>query len=53
MDKMLDALGLTLAFTLGSVIIVGGIMWLLYLFFNKMPKADQSPSISRDEQNPR
>lgn len=40
MDTLLDALGLTLLFTLGSVIIVGGAMWVLYWFFNKMPKVD-------------
>ncbi len=40
MEKVLDALGLTFLFTAGSVIIVGGLMWLLYLFFNRMPKDD-------------
>jgi hypothetical protein len=41
MDNVLDALGLTALFTIGSVAVVGFIMWLLYRFFNKMPKTDE------------
>lgn len=40
MNTIIEALGLTVLFTLGSVAVVGGLMWGLYLFFNKMPTTD-------------
>jgi len=35
MEQIWQALGLTALFTIGSVTIVGGIMWLLYIYFNR------------------
>jgi hypothetical protein len=41
MTQIWQALGLTAFFTIGSVVIVGTIMWLLYRYFNRsLPKED-------------
>jgi hypothetical protein len=43
MTQIWQALGLTALFTIVTVSIVGGIMWLLYIYFNRsLPKDDQS-----------
>lgn len=41
MDKIWQALGLTAGMTLLSVTIVGGLMWLLYWYFNRTSKEDK------------
>ena len=35
MEQIWQALGLTALFTIVSVTVVGGIMWLLYIYFNR------------------
>jgi hypothetical protein len=43
MTQIWQALGLTALFTIGSVVVVGGLMWLLYRYFNRsLPKDDLS-----------
>jgi nitrate reductase NapE component len=42
MTQIWQALGLTTLFTIVSVSVVGGIMWLLYIYFNRhLPKSDK------------
>lgn len=42
MDKIIEALGLTFMFTIIAIIVVGGLMWLLYRYFNRyLPKNEE------------
>ncbi|MCH9742621.1 MAG: hypothetical protein JHC38_00920 [Thiotrichales bacterium] len=42
MEQIWHALGLTALFTIGSVSVVGFLMWLLYLYFNRyLPKKEE------------
>lgn len=43
MTQIWQALGLTALFTISAVTIVGGIMWLLYRYFNRyLPNNNQN-----------
>lgn len=35
MTQIFQAIGLTLLMTVATVVIVGGVMWLLYRYFNR------------------
>jgi hypothetical protein len=51
MEQIWQALGLTALFTLGSVTIVGGIMWLLYIYFNRYLPGSKKTQQEGDAKN--